>query len=246
MRRGNRVMGAVAVAFALGGAGATGLNGTAGASTTAQAEYKAALRAAGSESVHYVSKAIQDGVALEVVGDTGTTAGSQVLVIESGTTIETLEIVLVRATGYVRGNATALQKIMGLSAAQSTTYANTWLSFPATDANLADLVGGLRNKDVATELAMTGPYTFGPTKKIGGHSTQGIGGFANTATSTKIPIELYVESGSIPRPVEEVTNPGKDSKTIEGTVTFSKWGEKNHTTAPSHSVPLASLAPSAG
>jgi hypothetical protein len=236
----------VIIAVAIATSVVTAAGGGASAATSAQAEYKAALRVARAESVHYVSKATESGVVLEVVGDTGTTSGSQVLVIQSGTTVETLEVVLIRSTGYVRGNATALQKIIGLTEAQSKSYTNVWLSFPATETHLADLVGGLHNSDVATELTMDGPYSFGATKKIGGHTTRGIKGNASTASGPAVPIELFVETGSTPRPVEEVTSTAKGSTSIQGTVTFSKWGETNHTKAPPHSVTLASLAPSAG
>jgi hypothetical protein len=218
----------------------------AGGSTSPATEYKAALRAAAAESVHFVSKATDGGVELEAVGDTGKSAGSQVLVVQSGNTVETLEIVLIGSTGYIRGNATALQKVVGLTAAQSTAFAGSWLSFPSGVADLADLVGGLRNRDVASELTMTGPYTLGATKKIGGHDTQGINGFAGTSTGGKEAVELFVETGGTPRPVQEVTRAGAKSSDITGTVTFSKWGEKNHIKAPPHPYSLASLYPPSG
>ncbi|HWE66894.1 MAG TPA: hypothetical protein VG298_09645 [Acidimicrobiales bacterium] len=242
MRRTHRIAGAAAVSLGASLAGLAALGPPASGATSAKTQYQAVLRAAGSESVHYVSKANDQGVVLEVIGDTGQTSGSQVLVIQSGSTVEELEVVLVGATGYVRGNANSLQKIIGLSAAQSTTYTNVWLSFPATDPTLAQLVGGLRNKDVATELAMSGPYTLAGTKKVGGHTTQGVKGFATSSSGGKVSIALYYETGTTPHPVEEVTNPGKAGG-IAGTVTFSKWGEKNHTVAPSKVVSLASLAP---
>ena len=40
---------------------------------------------------------------------------------------------------------------------------------------------------------MTGPYTFGGTKMIGGHLAQAIKGTAATSSGTKVPIVLYVE-----------------------------------------------------
>ncbi len=215
---------------------------SAGAATNVSTLYQAAIKAAGAQSVHYVSRAVESGVVLEVVGDTGVNKGSQVLVIESSSTIESLEVILIGGTGYVRGNTTALQKILGLSAAQAKTNLDTWLSFPAAQKGLAAIVGGLRNSDVAQELGMTGPYTLAGKKKINGVNTIGINGTAASSTGGSVPIVLYVETGKVPRPIEEVTNPKKKATAIQEVVQFSHWGEKNHTKAPSRSVPLASLA----
>jgi hypothetical protein len=246
MRRSSRVVGALSGGIALTLAGIATMAGPTGAATSAKAEYQAALKAAGDQNVHFVSKASESGAQFEVVGDTGKTSGSQVLVLDKGNTVDDFEALVIGSTGYVRGNANALQNILGLTAAQSKTYTNVWLSFPTSNTTLAELVGGLRNKDVSSEIQMTGPYTFGATKTIKGHSTQSIKGFASTSSDTKVPIVLYVETGSTPRPVEEVTNPKGNGSTITGSLIFSKWGEKTHPAVPSHSVSLLSLAPPSG
>ena len=92
---------------------------------------------------------------------------------------------------------------------------------------------------------MTGPYTFGGTKMIGGHLAQAIKGTAATSSGTKVPIVLYVRAGGTPRPVEEITNPAAKCSSITGTVIFSDWGEKTHPVAPAKSTPLVPLLPSA-
>ncbi|HEX3795604.1 MAG TPA: hypothetical protein VHV57_14015 [Acidimicrobiales bacterium] len=212
--------------------------GAASTAVTAKAAYEAAIIQAGQQNLHFVSKATQQGIVLGVVGDAGKTSGSQVLIVQSGPTVETLEAILIGVTGYVRGNTAALERILGLTAAQSKKYASTWLAFPITNTTLADLVGGLQDKDIATELQMGGPYSFGPSKTIAGHATQAIDGFAASSSGAKVPVVLYVEKGKTPRPVQEVTNPKKVNTTIQGTVTFSKWGEATHTKVPSHVVSL--------
>jgi hypothetical protein len=210
-------------------------------SPTPQALYQSAIAESGTQSVHYLSRALENGVVLEVIGDTGRSSGSQVLVIESKSSIESLEVLLIGATGYVRGNATALEKIMGLSEAEATANLDNWLSFPAGDKALSEVVGGLRNADIPGELAMTGPYTLTGKKKIEGKETYGIGGFASTSGGGSLPMVLYVETGKVHRPVEEVTNPKQQSNEIEEVVEFSRWGEKNHPKAPKTSVNLATL-----
>jgi hypothetical protein len=236
-------MTAVAATFATSVAGATAVMGPADAATSARSEYQAALKASAAQDVHYVSKAADQGVVLEVIGDTGKTSGSQVLEVQNGATVEELEVILIGSTGYIKGNDSALLRIVGLTSAQSGKYSGKWLSFPSADSSLSDLVSGLRNSNVPSELQMTGPYTLGGTKKVNGQETRAIKGSAATSSGSKVPIVLYVDASGTPRPVEEITNPHGKNSSIEGSVTFSKWGEKNHPKAPNGALSLISLIP---
>jgi hypothetical protein len=243
MRRSYRIAGTVAATLAAAAAGVAAMSGSATAAGVAKSKYQAAMKAAAAQNVHYVSTATEQGISLEVVGDTGKTSGSQVLEVQNGSTTEELSVVLIGKTGYLRGNVSALEKVLGLTSAQSSTYANRWLSFPTSNHSLSELVSGLLDSEVTLELEMTGPYTFGGTKVIGGHLTQAIDGTAATSSGTKVPIVLYVESSGTPRPVQEVTNPNAKSSAIRGTVTFSNWGEVTDPVAPTTSVPLIPLLP---
>jgi hypothetical protein len=243
MRRSYRIAGTLAATLAAAAAGLAAASGSATAATSAKAKYQAAMKAAGAQNVHYVSTATEQGISLEVVGDTGTTSGSQVLEVQKGSTTEELSVLLIGKTGYVRGNVSALEKVLGLTAAQSSAYKNRWLRFPTSTGSLSELVSGLRDSEVAPELEMTGPYTYGGTKTIGGHLTQAIKGTAASSSGTKVPIVLYVEASGTPRPVREVTNPNAKNSAIQGTVTFSNWGESTDPTAPTSSVPLVPLLP---
>lgn len=241
MRRSHQTLGAIVATIFTSVVGATTVVSWAGASSTAKSEYQAALKAASAQNVHYVSKATEQGVGLKVVGDTGKTSGTQVIQVINGSTTESLSVILVGTTGYVRGNDAGLQKALGLTASQSSTYANKWLSFPTSNTTLSELVSGLRNSNVASELEMTGPYKFGSSTTISGQAVQAIEGTAATSSGTKVPIILYVSSDG--RPVEEITNPKAKSSSIKGTVTFSNWGEVTHPKAPATSVPLVPLLP---
>ncbi|MGA2305165.1 MAG: hypothetical protein ABSH29_13315 [Acidimicrobiales bacterium] len=243
MRRSYRIAGTVAATLAAAAAGVAATSGSATAAVVAKSKYQAAMKAAAAQNVHYVSTATEQGISLEVVGDTGTTSGSQLLEVQKGSITEELSVVLIGKTGYVRGNVSALENVLGLTAPQSSTYQNRWLSFPTSTGSLSELVSGLLDSDVAPELEMTGPYTFGGTKVIGGHLTQAIKGTAASSSGTKVPIVLYVESSGTPRPVQEVTNPNAKGSAIRGTVTFSNWGEVTHPVAPATSVPLVPLLP---
>jgi hypothetical protein len=244
MRRSHRIAGVIAASFATSVAGVTAVSSWAAAAATAKSSYQAALKAAAAQNVHYVSEATEQGVgSLKVIGDTGKTSGSDVLQVIEGSTTESLKVILVGSTGYIRGNDAALQKVLGFTAAQATTYTNKWLSFPASNTSLAELVSGLRNSDAASELKMSGPYTFGATKAIDGQVAQAINGTEATSSGTTVPIILYVSPSG--RPVEEVANPKAKSSSVRDTVTFSKWGEATHPEAPASSVPLIPLLPAA-
>jgi hypothetical protein len=243
MRRNFRIAVAIAAGLASTAVAIGAASVSAGAETLAKTKYQAAMKAANSQNVHFVSKATEQGITLEVVGDTGETSGSQVLEVEHGSAVEELAVVLIGSKGYLRGNVAALEGVLGLTTSQSHTYANKWLSFPTSHRSLEELVSGLLDSEVASELEMTGPYTFEGTKMVAGHVTQAIKGTAATSSGTKIPIVLYVNSSGTPRPVQEITNPTAMSSAIKGTVTFSHWGEATHPKAPTKSIPLVPLLP---
>jgi hypothetical protein len=245
MRRSSTYIGAVAISLAAAASGVIALAAPAGAASTAASDYAAAIKAAGSQGVHFVSTATESGTSIKVVGDTGATSGAQTLVVKKGTLTENVSVLLVGATGYVKGNPTALINILGLTAAQSKTYNEKWLSFPTSNTNLAELVSGLHNKDVSTELKMTGPFSFGASTTISGQSAKAIKGKVASSTGTSVPVVLYIAASGTPRPLEEVTNPAKsNSKTaIHGTVVFTNWGEKTNEKSPAKSSSLLALIP---
>ena len=93
MRRSHRIAGAACrEPGRLRGGSCDGLSGSATAATTAKSKYQAALKAAAAQNVHYVSKATEQGISLEVVGDTGKTSGSQVLEVQNGSITEELSV----------------------------------------------------------------------------------------------------------------------------------------------------------
>ena len=213
--------------------------------TTPQAEYQAAIKAAGNLGVHFVSVASQGGVTIHVTGDTGATSGAQTLTVSNGKLSEHVTAMVIGSTGYVNANSTALHYVIGLSTSQSNKYANKWFSFPTSNSGLAQLVSGLLNSQVSAEVQMSGPYTYGPLTTIGGQQAVAIHGTVSTQSGSKAPVVLYVPATGTPTPIEEVTNPGASahSSAIRGTVSFTHWGEKISEKPPAHSTSLLKLAP---
>ncbi len=219
------------------------------AKPSAGTEYAAAIKAARAKGVHFVSIATESGTTIHVVGDTGLTSGAQTITVKRGSVVEHVHAVVAGATGYVNGNNAALRNVIGLTSAQSSKYAGRWMSFPTSNASLDSLVGGLLDKDVASELQMHGPYTYAPSTTIGGQRAIGIRGSVPSESGKAEPQVLYVPASGAALPIEEVTNPGqaKGSSAIHGTVSFSSWGQKKAAKAPAHSVSLLKLVqPSSG
>jgi len=221
--------------------------GAAGAATTpsAQSKYQAALVAAGSQGVHFSSAASQGGVTIQVDGDTGATSGAQTLIVKKGSLSEHVSAVVVGSTGYVKADSTALHNVIGLTSAQSRKYAGTWLSFPTSNSALGQLVSGLLNSQVSSELQIGGPYTYGTATTVNGQHALALHGFVSTQSGSKVPVVLYVAANGTPLPIQEVTNPGGSggSSAIHGTVTFSHWGETTTEKSPGKSLSLLKLVP---
>ncbi|HEX4127852.1 MAG TPA: hypothetical protein VHX67_09775 [Acidimicrobiales bacterium] len=217
---------------------------TAAGSSAATAQYNAALKAVGRQGVHFSSVAKQNGAELDVFGDAGSTAGAQTLVVKNKNVTERMSALVVGSTGYVKGNEAALQHVIGLTTAESKKYANKWLSFPTSNQGLGELVGGLLSSQVSKELEIGGPYTYGKSATVGGVKATAIIGSVATESGSKVPVVLYIPASGKPLPIEEVTNAGgKSSSDIEGTVTFSHWGENKSQTAPTKTTSLLKLVP---
>jgi hypothetical protein len=237
---------ALALATLAAPAGAAGTTTTTDASSSAAtAQYNAALKAVGTQGVHFVSVAKQNGAELDVSGDAGATSGAQTLVVKQKGIMEHMSARVVGSTGYVQGNEAALQHVIGLTAAESKKYANKWLSFPTSNQGLGELVGGLLSSQVSKELEIGGPYTLGKAATVSGKKAKTIEGSVATESGGKVPVLLYVPASGTPLPIQEVTNAGSSggSSAIHGVVTFSNWGENKTQSAPTHTTSLLKLVP---
>jgi hypothetical protein len=241
---------AAAVALALAAvpnvAGAAGTTTTTSAgNATATAEYNAALKAVGNKGVHFSSIAKQNGATLAVTGDAGATSGAQTLAVKNKNVTERLSARVVGTTGYVKGNDSALLNVIGLTKAEATKYAGRWLSFPTSNTGLAELVGGLLSSQVAKELQVGGPYSFGKSATVAGQKATAIVGSVATESGSKVPVLMYIPASGSPLPIQEVTNSSNSGGTsaIHGVVTFSDWGENKKQSAPAGAFSLLKLTP---
>ncbi len=213
---------------------------------SAQSEYQAAMKAVGTQGVHFSSTATQSGVTIAVQGDTGATSGAQTLVVKNGNAHRAHDA---RCWSGRPATSTATPPpsttCIGLTSGQSSKYANRWLSFPTSNSGLAELVSGLLDSQVSSELEMSGPYSYGTATTVSGKPALAIHGSQSTQNGGKVAVVLYVPATGTPLPIEEVTNPGDEggASAIHGIVAFSSWGEKTSEKAPAHSVSLLKLVP---
>ena len=98
---------------------------------------------------------------------------------------------VVGSTGYVNGNNAALHNVIGLTTAQSSKYAGKWISFPTSSA-LGTLVSGLLNKDVASELQMSGPFTYARRRRCRVSTPWPSRARSGTQGGSSVPAVLYV------------------------------------------------------
>ena len=237
--------GVAAFAVLAFGAGAVPAGAASAPTESAQTEYQAAIKAATNQTVHFSSDVTQANVTLRISGDAGTTSGAQSLTVQNGKQVEHMSTEVVGQTGYVKGNSTALHNIIGLTTAQANKYAGQWFSFPMSNSTFSQLAAGLLRSQVASELSISGPFTFVSGTTLNGQRALGIRGSVSTNNGGTVGEILYVPAHGKPLPIEEVTDPGAKAhaSTIHGTVSFTKWGEQVSIQAPAHSSSLLKLAP---
>lgn len=231
------------MAIAAGGLGAAAAAapGTAGASTPSAASlYKTAMaNIAKTGSVHFVGKADNGGITESTVGDAGQTSGKQVLVLGFGKDgTGRAQIRIVGTTAYVMANKT-FYKNTGLATTVPPT--GTWLSVPSSDNAYQQLASGLTVATVGSQIAMTGPYSYGPTARVNGVTTVSVRGttkeeLASGKTGT-IPVTVWIKTSGTPLPVKGLIKASKQKYTAS--FTLSHYGKTVNVQAPTTSTPAS-------
>ena len=210
---------------------------TPGASTL----YQEALATTKSWSVHYVSTSTISQVSLTETGDTGPASGTQNVATGKGGLTDTITIEVIGGLTYVNGNAGGFQSLVGLDAATAQQVAGHWIQFSTSNATFAQVVAGVRSRDVADELELQGPLTLGHATTLGGIAVDAIEG-TQTYAKKKERVVLYVRAHGRHVPVEEdaVDAKGKPDGTLH--VAYSHWGEKVRPEAPQGAVPIGPVS----
>ncbi|MGO8861991.1 MAG: hypothetical protein ACLQRH_14670 [Acidimicrobiales bacterium] len=204
----------------------------ASAAPDAAALYREALATTRAWRVHYYSESSGSGGPFLYSGDAGPASGTQAIFVGHGATLISASLIVIGDFTYLNGNELAMEDLVGLSPAQAATATGHWVMFSTNNATYAQVVAGVRSRDVAQEIALSGPYTFGRPRQLFGHEVDAIRGTQSLGGKKSAAAVLYVRASDPHLLVEE------DSLGQRGTpdgvehIVFSKWGERVRPTAP--------------
>ena len=197
-----------------------------------------ALRAGGAVHVTIVTKI--GGRSVDFSDDSGADAGRQVITITGG---EHATVLLVDGVGYAEGNEAALAGFFGFAPTEAAALAGRWISFhPGDTAGGTDysaVVDGLTLASVGGEVRLGGSLTLTGPARAGGGAVVCVHGnpVAATGAPAGTKAALCVAASGQPRPVSYRSNNSAGQQTIS----FSRWGEPLHLTAPPNPIAASSL-----
>jgi len=229
------VLGAVALLVSVPGP-------PAGASPTAVTLYAEAIATTKAWSVHYASEGKFSKVPILESGDAGPASGSQEVLIGAGATADDATLIVIGDLTYVKGNIEAMEDLLLLPADQAATAAGQWVLFSTDNPDFSQVVAGVRSHDVATELALKGPYTAGAPRRLDGDEVDTILGTLDIQGHKPLRAALYV-CASAPHDIveEDTVNAQGMPDGMEHTV-YSKWGERVRPKAPPSSLSIGKVS----
>jgi hypothetical protein len=220
------------------GGGATAAPGT--QKTPAQILAAALTAARTSGSAHYVLTSVgpAKGEEQTVTGDSGSTDARQVIT-GAGAREEAL---VVNGKVFIMDDTKGLEN-EGLPSSLAATYANKWISIASTDSPHKAIIEQVALYAALKVLAPTGSLNLTPTTTRDGQQVVGVRGNARTSkgSTAKGTAILYVATATPTLPIAYSAEASDDGETASETGTFSAWGKPVHLTAPTDSVPFASI-----
>jgi len=172
---------------------------------SAAALYREALATTAGWHVHYVSESEASHVPLLESGDAGPASGTQTIDIGKGATFDRASLIVIGDLTFVKGNTLAMQDLIGLSPAEAEVAVGHWVLFSSNNPTFASVVVGVRSHDVAQEVALTGPYTLGATRRLDGYTVDALRGTQEFQDAKKTVAVLYVRASGRHLLVEEDT-----------------------------------------
>jgi hypothetical protein len=189
----------------------------------------AALAAAGRvRSLHYVASSSAAGGSVTEVCDIGVAEGIQQISYRSGGARGHLTVIVAGGRAYVRGDAVALSRLIGLSAFAAAGDAGTWLSVPRVDPSYSSIAAAVTLASFIDELRLRAPFTSVPATIVGGTRAVGVAGGEPPGSGGPARGTLYLRAGAEPLPLREVAGTGA----LSSSVTISRWNEPLHIAIP--------------
>jgi hypothetical protein len=189
-------------------------------------------------SVHTNTRLVQQSRTAVYSDDSADGAGRQEITISGG---EHAIVLVVGKVTYVQGNKAALTGIFGFPAATATRLVNRWISFRPGDTGYQQVTSGVTLAGLVSELELTGPLTIKAPGTVAGQSVVGVHGTvpASVGAPAGSKATLYVAASGRTLPVSYQID---RADSLRLTVTFSRWGEPVHITAPPRAIPVTSIS----
>jgi hypothetical protein len=220
--------------------------------TTAAKTLKAALANGKAQaSLHYVSTSVGQGLTTTIVGDVNQTSGTQTIVVSQGKATARIVIELIGHEAYFRGDAGAIEVLIGLSGPEAEAAGGQWVSVQPSDSVYASTAAALTVGSLISELALTPPISGGRSTVVGGRTLDELSGTwvgegvsaTDHATAT---LEVTSAEGTgvdAPLPVRfsGVMPASKTASRFASSIAVSLWGEHVRVVPPTSSVPLSTI-----
>jgi hypothetical protein len=146
-----------------------------------------------------------------------------------------LDVVLSNGVVYAKGDQGGLALALGLTDEAAKQEVNTWISIQPSSSIYANQAEGLTIKSVVAGLALSGPFTSEPPRKVDGQLALAVRGMTTPMPSyPSVPGVLYVSDQRNPLPIHEIER----SKESTFTIAYSHWGSPIVVKPPPASVPL--------
>jgi len=219
----------------------TVLASTASAAPSAATIYKEAVATTNGWRVHYVSTSNVSNVPFFESGDAGPASGTQTILVGKGATLDSASLVVIGDLTYVKGNQHAMEDLAGLSPKDAAAAMGHWVLFSSDNPDFSQVVVGVRSHDVAQEIALQGPVTFGPSKELHGYRVDALRGTQKFQGTKAMRAVLYVRASGQHIVVEEDTVDTQGAANGIEHIVFSKWGEPVKPRAPDASLTIGSI-----
>ena len=204
----------------------------AGAAPDATVLYREALATTKAWRVHYYSASTGSGGPFLYSGDAGPASGTQAILVGQGATLISASLVVIGDFTYLSGNELAMEDLVGLSPTQAAGTAGHWVMFSTDNATYTQVVAGVRSRDVAQEVALSGPYTLGRPRQLFGHEVDAIRGTESLGGKKSAAAVLYVRASDPHLLVEEDSLGPRGTPNGVEHIVFSEWGELVRPMAP--------------
>ena len=211
----------------------------ASASVTPSSEMRAVIAAAdGERSVKVVSTGSLGSVRLTITGTAGIGSGTQKIDYDLDGVSHYVQIVLVNDVVYVEGDATVLEKYMGLKTNEAKAVAGKWFKMFSNVSDYAAVSAGLTVDSVVSAITMSGAIRALANQKLDGKSVVALVGHsvASSVNGPSLPETLYAAARGKPLPIKVVQTESGHT----GTITFADWNQAFAVGVPSTTLTFQS------